>query len=109
MQDIVELHCACARASPWLWLTPYFGHRCAAVVDDFVTSGWSNGELAVRFTEAYAQLAGSGRYTQVAGKWVRLVRAALQHPLSSSQGVTANGAVPLGTGLVRQAAGKQRA
>ncbi len=107
---------------------------------------------------------------QVAGKWVRLVRAALQHPLSSSQvqrlldadkllpvdlniqmelharsepadcwytqlrqrlrqeqraeaaapagtsaaaaaaqGVTANGAVPLGTGLVRQAAGKQRA
>ena len=107
---------------------------------------------------------------QVAGKWVRLVRAALQHPLSSSQvqrlldadkllpvdlniqmelharsepadcwytqlrqrlrqeqraeaaapagtsaaaaaaqGVTANGAVPLGSGLVRQAAGKQRA
>lgn len=28
-------------------------------------AGWSNGELAVRFTEAYAQLAGSGRYTQV--------------------------------------------
>ncbi len=35
----MELHCACARASPWLWLTPYFGHHCATVVDDFVTSG----------------------------------------------------------------------
>ena len=39
LQDIVELHCACARASPWLWLTPYFGHRCAVVVDDFITAG----------------------------------------------------------------------
>lgn len=28
-------------------------------------AGWSCGELAVRFTEAYAQLTGSGRYTQV--------------------------------------------
>jgi hypothetical protein len=48
-------------------------------------AGWKTGELSVRFTEAYAQLMGSGRYTQVTGKWLRLVRASLQHPLTASQ------------------------
>ena len=36
-QDVVDLYAACARASPWLWLTPYAGHRFACAVDDMVT------------------------------------------------------------------------
>ena len=49
--------------------------------DAAIAAGWSSGELAVRFTEAYATLVGRGRYSQVACKFVRVVRAALVHPL----------------------------
>lgn len=84
-EDIVQLHTTCARASGCLWLTPYFGHRCAGLVEDFVASGWINGELAVRFTEAFCELTGQGRYSQVTCKFVRLVQAALKHPLSVDQ------------------------
>lgn len=79
LQDLVEVHTACAGS--WLWLTPYFGLRCAAAIDAAIAAGWSSGELAVRFTEAYATLVGRGRYSQVACKFVRVVRAALVHPL----------------------------
>ncbi|KAI3429754.1 hypothetical protein D9Q98_010067 [Chlorella vulgaris] len=83
--DIVEMHTASAAASPYLWLIPYFGHRFASAVDACVTANWSSGELAVRYTEAWASLVSHGRYTQQLDKFVRLVRAAMQHPLSSSQ------------------------
>ena len=79
VQDLVELHTACAGS--WLWLTPYFGLRATAAIDAAIACGWSSGELAVRFTEAYATLVGRGRYSQVACKFVRVVRAALVHPL----------------------------
>lgn len=78
----VDLYASCARSSPWLWLTPYFGHRCACAVDDFVTQGWATGELAVGFAEAYATLVGRGRLHQVEAKWMRVARAAMKHPLS---------------------------
>ncbi|KAL4422464.1 hypothetical protein ABPG75_008661 [Micractinium tetrahymenae] len=84
-EDMVDLYASCARSSPWLWLTPYLGHRCACAVDGFITQGWASGELAVRFCEAYCALTGRGRYTQVTSKFVRLVRAALKHPLSAAQ------------------------
>ncbi|PSC74009.1 Glucose oxidase [Micractinium conductrix] len=84
-EDVVELETACSRSSPWLWLTPYFGHRYACIVDGFISAGWRSGELAVQFTEAYCSLVGRGRYTQVPSKFVRLVHAALSHPLSASQ------------------------
>jgi hypothetical protein len=79
--DIVEVHTASAAASPYLWLIPYFGHRFASAVDACVTENWSSGELAVRYTEAWASLVSHGRYTQQLDKFVRLVRAAMQHPL----------------------------
>ncbi|KAL4436101.1 hypothetical protein ABPG77_005549 [Micractinium sp. CCAP 211/92] len=78
----VDLYATCARSSPWLWLTPYFGHRCACAIDDFITQGWATGELAVGFAESYARLVGLGRLQQVEAKWVRVARAAMKHPLS---------------------------
>ena len=44
-QDVVELETACSRSSPWLWLTPYFGHRYACIVDGFISAGWRSGEV----------------------------------------------------------------
>jgi hypothetical protein len=85
-QDITELHSACAAASRFLWLTPYFGHRFACAADDAVAAGWASGEAAVRYTEAWASLAGQGRFGQMLDKYVRLVRAALRHPLRCAAG-----------------------
>lgn len=45
MQDTVHLYAACARASPWLWLTPYAGHRAAEAVDAFITANWDSAEV----------------------------------------------------------------
>lgn len=81
----MDHYAACARASPWLWLTPYAGLSATAAVDGFIAGGWATGELAVRFAEAYATLAGDGRFAQVPATWTRLIRAALQHPLSADQ------------------------
>ena len=44
-QGTVFLYAACARASPWLWLTPYAGHRAAEAVDAFIASGWNTAEV----------------------------------------------------------------
>lgn len=80
-RHITELQSACAAASRFLWLTPYFGHRYACAVDDAVAAGWGSGEAAVRYTEAWASLTGQGRFGHMLDKYVRLVRAALRHPL----------------------------
>jgi hypothetical protein len=44
-QDAAELESLCARASSWLWLTPYFGLRYAAAVEGFVAAGWRRTEV----------------------------------------------------------------
>ncbi len=45
LQGTVHLYAACARASPWLWLTPYAGHRAAEAVDAFIAAGWDSAEV----------------------------------------------------------------
>ncbi|EFN60139.1 expressed protein, partial [Chlorella variabilis] len=84
-EDVVELEAACARASSWLWLTPYAGQRYASAVGVFVSSGWASAELAVRYAEAYSRLLTCGRYQAVEHKYVRVVRAAMGHRLSLEQ------------------------
>jgi hypothetical protein len=81
-QGTVHLYAACARASPWLWLTPYAGHRAAEAVDAFIAAGWDSAEHAVSFCESHAALTAANRFSPNVRGFVRLVHAAMRHPLS---------------------------
>lgn len=59
LQDVVELEAACARASSWLWLTPYAGQRYASAVGVFVSSGWASAEVG--WLPGFFLLLGSAR------------------------------------------------
>ncbi len=85
-RQVLCLVSACARADSHLWLAPWVCQRWTAATEARLTAGWSSGEAAVQYFEAWCALVARSRLHFAAPKFQAAAEAAAGHEqLSAAQ------------------------
>ena len=78
-RQVLSLVSACARADSHLWLAPWVCPRWKEATEAHLTAGWSSGEAAVQYLEAWCALVARGRLHWAPAKFQVTAEAAVGH------------------------------